>query len=205
MSNLNWIDYIILLIFFFSIIAGFIRGFVKEVVSLITLVAAFVIATMFSNALAQLFTGHPSVQNAVNQATTSLGVDTAQPVSYIALGISFALLFAGTIIVGMIVSFFLNFAFKSGVLGIGNRLLGGIFGLVRGYIINLALIFVVQLTPLGTQASWSQSQFVNMYQPAVQWLGNIVSPSLANLKARFEQTIQNFGSQLQNNYGGYVR
>lgn len=205
MSNLNWIDYIILLIFFFSIIAGFIRGFVKEVVSLITLVAAFVIATMFSNALAQLFTSHPSVQNAVNQATTSLGVDTAQPVSYIALGISFALLFAGTIIVGMIVSFFLNFAFKSGVLGIGNRLLGGIFGLVRGYIINLALIFVVQLTPLGTQASWSQSQFVNMYQPAVQWLGNIVSPSLANLKARFEQTIQNFGSQLQNNYGGYVR
>lgn len=205
MSNLNWIDYIILLIFFFSIIAGFIRGFVKEVVSLITLVAAFVIATMFSNALAQLFTSHPSVQNAVSQATTSLGVDTAQPVSYIALGISFALLFAGTIIVGMIVSFFLNFAFKSGVLGIGNRLLGGIFGLVRGYIINLALIFVVQLTPLGTQASWSQSQFVNMYQPAVQWLGNIVSPSLANLKARFEQTIQNFGSQLQNNYGGYVR
>lgn len=194
MSNLNWVDYIILGIFFLSIVAGFARGFVREVISLITLIAAFVIAIMFSNALATMFTSSSSVQNAITQA----GVEASQPVSYLALGISFIVLFVGTILVGTILGYILNIAFQRGVLGIGNRIFGAAFGFVRGFLINLVLIFCVQLTPAGEEPFWHQSQLVVAYQPAVQWLGNIVSPSLANLKTKFDETIQKFGSQLQN-------
>src|SRR5690242_11242791 len=109
-SNLNWIDYVILAIFFLSVLAGFARGLVREIVSLVTIVAAFVIATMFSNALAESFTSAPSVQNAVTQATNTIGMNTAQPVSYLAIGVAFALLFAGTLVVGAIVGAILNMA-----------------------------------------------------------------------------------------------
>src|SRR5690349_15183716 len=98
MQNFNWVDYIFIAIFFFSMLAGFGRGFVREVVSIATLIAAFVVATMFSNPLAVAFTSSPAVQNVVTQANSAIGVNTAQPVSYLALGISFGLLFAGTVL-----------------------------------------------------------------------------------------------------------
>ncbi len=198
MSNFNWLDYIFLAIFLFSMLAGFGRGFVREVMSLITLVAAFVVAAMFSNPLAVAFTSSPSVQSVVSQANSAIGVNTAQPVSYLALGLSFGLLFAGTVIAGAIITFFLNFAFQAGLLGMGNRILGAGFGLARGFIINLVVIFVLQLTPISGEAWWGQSSIVQSYQPAVVWLGGIVSPSLADLKSKMSQTLQNVNSSLQN-------
>jgi membrane protein required for colicin V production len=198
MANFNWVDYIIVAIFILSILAGFGRGLVKEVVSLITLIAAFVVAIMFANPLATAFTSSSSVQNAVSQASTAIGASAAQPVSYLALGLSFGLLFAGTIIAGAIISSILNLAFQTGILGIGNRILGGVFGFFRGYIINLVMIFLVQLSPLGSQSWWQQSQLVGAFQPQVAWLGDLVSPSLANLKAKFGQTLQGVNSSIQN-------
>ncbi len=198
MSNFNWLDYIFLAVFLFSMLAGFGRGFVREVMSLLTLVAAFVIAAMFSNPLAVAFTSSPSVQSVVSQANSAIGVNTAQPVSYLALGLSFGLLFAGTVIAGAIITFFLNFAFQAGLLGMGNRILGAGFGLARGFIINLVVIFVLQLTPISAEAWWNQSSIVQSYQPAVVWLGGIVSPSLADLKSKMSQTLQNVNSSLQN-------
>jgi membrane protein required for colicin V production len=198
MDNLNWIDYIILIIFLFSVLAGFGRGLVKEIISLATLVAAFVVASIFSNALAIKITGSAAVQSAMTEASTAIGTSVAQPASYAALAISFGLLFAGTVIVGSIVSYFVNMAFQVGILGIGNRLLGAVFGAGRGFIINLVFIFIVQLTPMSNQAFWQQSQLVGSFQPAVVWLGNVVSPSLANLKEKFGKTVEEMGSSIQN-------
>lgn len=196
--NLNIIDYLLLAVFAFSILAGFGRGFVREMVSLLTIIAAFIVATMFANQVATSFTTSPGVQNAVSQATSAIGVNTAQPVSYIALGISFGVLFAGTIIIGALIGFFLNIAFQTGMLGIGNRILGAIFGFARGFIFCMVIIFVVQLTPFVASAWWQQSQLVASFQPAVGWLGKTVSPSLSNLRDRFGQTLQNVNSSLQN-------
>lgn len=206
MANLNWVDYIFLAIFLFSILGGLSRGFVKEVISFAALIAAFIIAALFSQHLANVFTSSSSVQNVVSQASSAIGTSAAKPVSYLALGLSFAILFAGTIIAGSIISYFINVAFQTGVLGVGNRLLGGVFGLCRGFLINLVIIFLVQLTPFSDAASWRQSQIVSSYQPAVQWLAGIVSPSLANLKEKIGQTLQNVNSQIQNltnTYGNF--
>lgn len=196
MTNLNWVDYLLLAIFLFSTLAGFARGFVKEIVSLITLVAAFIIATMFAHPLAAAFTSASSVQEVVNSASNAMGVSTAQPVSYVAIAISFALLFAATILIGAIVGYLLNIAFQTGILGLGNRLLGALFGFCRGFIINLVIIFLVQLTSFSQATAWQESQVVIAFQPAVVWLGNIVSPSLANLKEKFGQTLQNMNSSV---------
>jgi len=205
---MNWVDYIILAIFFFSILAGFTRGFVKEIVSLVSLVVAVIVAMTFSNALAAKFTSAPAVQDVVSQASTAIGVSAAQPVSYLALGISFTILFIGTMIAGSIIGYFLNVFFQTGILGLGNRLLGGIFGFARGFIINLVIIFLVQLSPLAKESWWQQSQLVATYQPYVAWLGRIVSPSLANIKSKLGETLEGVGSQIQgitDSYQGFTR
>lgn len=197
MSQMNFVDIIILIIFFMSMIVGFARGLVSELVSLISLIAAFIIATMFSDSLAAYFTSTQSVQSVVAQTTSAIGTSTAQPVNYMAIGVSFTLLFIGVIVIGSIVKIIINIPFQFGLLGLGNRIFGGVFGLIRGFIINLVLIFLVQISPLGVEQWWVNSHFVQEYQPAVTWLGTIVSPAFANLKTRFNDTLQSANSSLQ--------
>ena len=196
--HLNFIDYILLAVFAFSILVGFGRGFVREVVSLATLIVSVVVAIAFANPVAMSFTSSPGVQSAVSQASSAIGVNTAQPVSYIAIGISFAVLFAGTITIGAIIGFFLNFAFQTGMLGVGNRILGAMFGFARGFILNMVIIFVFQLTPFVGAVWWQQSQLVNSFQPAVNWLGAAIAPGLTNLKDRFGKTLNDMNSTIQN-------
>ena len=111
---------------------------------------------------------------------------------------SYVILFVATIIASSILSYFLNFAFTAGILGFTNHVFGGVFGLVRGFLINLVLIFLVQLTPLKTQPWWQQSQIVIAYQPAAQWLTEKVSPIFAQLeaKAQIQKTLQDTGSKV---------
>lgn len=202
MANYNWVDYIILAIFLFSMLSGFIHGFISKIISLATLIAAFIISITFASPLANAFLSYPSVQNMLASVSSSVGVNATQPVSYLAIGISFGLLFAATVMVGSILSFLIGSAFKRGILGIGNRFLGAIFGLVQGFMLNLLLIFLVQLTPLSSETWWQHSALVGAFQPAVQWLGNLVSPVLSNLKAQFGQTLQDVNSSIQNISGG---
>ncbi len=198
MQSLNFIDIIVLIIFACSILFGLARGLISEVLSLATLVIAFLVAATFSSALATAITNTSVVQSLMSQATSATGINTAKPETYVALAISFGVLFAGTVIVGSIVKSLVNIAFQTGLLGLGNRLLGGVFGFAKGFLLNLVLIFIVQLTPLNAESWWQQSYFVHAFQPGVQWLGNIVSPALANLKAEAGQTLQSVTSQFQN-------
>lgn len=202
LSSLNWVDYVILGIFLFSVLAGFSRGLAKELISLIILIVAVVIASVFATSLAASWSGSSAVQDTVTSATSNISVSAEtvqQTVSYAAIGLSFAVLFAGTILIGAIIGFFINMALSSGVLGFGNRLLGGVFGLGRGFILNLVLIFVLQLTAVANQSWWQQSFYVQQYQPMVIWLGSMVSPHLERLKEKAGEVMQEVSGQTQAN------
>lgn len=205
MSQLNFVDIIILVVFFMSMMVGFARGLVSEVVSLATLIAAFVVAIVFSEQLAAYFTSTESVQSVVEQTSSAIGANTAKPLSYVALGISFGLLFMVTVMIGSLVKYFLNLFFQFGLLGFTNRIFGGVFGLARGFIINLVLIFLVQLSPLAKEPWWVSSQFVRAYQPAVGWLGNAISPALSGIRGQFDSTLQDMNSSLQGITGSFTR
>lgn len=196
MTGFNWVDLIILFVFIMSILTGFLRGLFRELISLLVLVVAFIVATLFAHPVAAHFTNSPVVQNAVNNSSTVMGTDTTTTVSYVALAISFALLFTVTAIIGAIIGYFLNIAFQIGLLSIGNRLLGALFGLVRGYIITLVLIFLVQLTPFNEETVWQESRFVSAYQPAVRKLDHIVAPSIEQLKIKLNQSLHNLNENV---------
>lgn len=197
MGSLNIIDLIILLIFFFCILIGFIRGLVTEIVSLIALIAAFFCAAMFANPIAQAFLNSESGHDVINQTTNALGVTTSTPISYAAIGISFGIIFTLVLIIGAILKIILNLPFQAGILGLGNRIFGAGFGFLKGFLYNLVFIFVVQLSPLAAKPTWQESKLVKDFQPTVIWLGNIVSPALTDLKNHFGGTIQDINSTMK--------
>jgi len=172
-SGFNWVDWVFVAVFVLSILAGFVRGLLREVLAVFVLVAGFVVASIFANSLATYFT---------NSAGSSAD---SQSLSFLAIGISFGVLFVGTVIAGSILSFFLAVIFRSTVLGFGNRLLGAVFGFARGFLINLVIVFVVQLTAFGDNDVWKQSKLVEYFQPPAAWLSGVIAPTLDDLKAKF--------------------
>lgn len=195
MSSLNWVDNVILFVFLISVLAGLGRGLVKEVLSLLTWLAAFVVAALFSTSVASYFTGSTQVQSMVANTTNTIGINTAKSVSVLSLGISFVALFVGTLILGSIINALTSRAVERGGISFANRLLGAVFGLIRGTLIVLVGIFLVQLSPISQEPYWQASQFVRAYQPSVQWLSNIVEPGLQSLKTKVGDTLQNVNGQ----------
>lgn len=183
----NSIDIIILAIFFLSILIGFGRGLVSEILSLIVLVAAFIVGIVFTGSLATYFASTPAMQNVMSGSSTA----AAEPATYVVFAISFAILFVITYIIGCVVKLLLNMMFTASGFGFVNRLLGAIFGFVRGYLINLVLIFLITLSPFAMNDTWKKSKYVPLFQPQVAWLANVVSPKLANLKSTFDAAIKN--------------
>jgi membrane protein required for colicin V production len=147
---MGYADYIIFASVAISVLVGAIRGFIKEAFSLAVWAAAFLVAFQYSGALAQLLESHielPSVR-------TSL---------------AFAGLFLGVLLVGGLLTFLVGkLVEKTGLSGT-DRLLGGVFGGVRGLILVLALILVAGLTPIPRDAWWQQSRTIQSLVPLATW------------------------------------
>lgn len=194
-TSFNMIDYIFLFIFFASILAGLVRGVIKEVVSLASWILAFFVASMFSSSLSASLLNSSFMQSIISNLSNSMNASATQPITLLSLGISFILLFVVTLIIGTIIGYILTRAIESTGLGFINRLLGAGFGFLRGYLISIILMFLVELTSFASSALWTESHFVNAFQPSVQWLSNFIQPGLNNLKAGFENQFQNIGTK----------
>jgi len=187
----NWVDYIIIGVFSFSILAGLMRGLIKEIIAVLTWISAFVISSLFASPLAAYFTGG-SVKETVSGLSHTVGVDATQSLTLLSVSISFIAIFIGILIIGSVINYFVSRAVDAGGISVGNRILGGVFGLIRGFLINLVLVFLIQLSPLSLQAVWTQSLFVQSFQPIVHLLENMVQPGLQNMKVNLNHiTTQN--------------
>jgi len=195
MTEFNGLDYIVLAIFFFAMLLGFIRGFVSELISIVAVIAAFIVATALADSLSVTIMGYKAIQLIVMKTSSVLGGDTSTAITYVALAVSYIILFALVLVLGMVVKFFLNMALGAGLLGIGNRILGGAFGFGKGFILSLVFLFIVKLTPLSNENWWQQSYFVNIYGPSIAWLDSKVEPAIEQLKERLQNS--NLDSKLQ--------
>lgn len=203
MSDSNWVDYIVLAVFFFSVIAGLLRGLVREVISIVTLVAAFLIASSFSGQLADTLTQSTAAQAMITSLSTTMGVNAAGPVALLTLAVSFLLLFVLVSIVGEIINYFFSSMFRMPVIGMLNALLGGGFGFIRGYFICVILMFVVQLTPIASGDAWKESKYVQSFQGAVEYVASFAKPTVDRLKDKVGQTLQSFNSEFQRDRNFY--
>jgi membrane protein required for colicin V production len=122
-------------------------------------------------------------------------VDAGQAVSFLSIAISFVLIFVVTLIIGSIINRMITRAVEAGGISFANRILGAFFGLGRGYLINLAIIFTIQLFPM--EQNWAgDSKLVASFQPAVKWLDEFVQPGLDKLKSEIQNRTQNVSNTI---------
>lgn len=156
---MNWLDYTLLGVIGISVLIGVIRGFVREVISVISWVAAFWVAVRYSGSGAEQL---------------AAWIDSPMLRTIIA----FAALFILTLLVGALVGYIARgLVGRTGLTGT-DRLLGVVFGGLRGGLLVGMMILAAGLTALPEAPWWRESVIAGAYQPWVchdrigGWLGD---------------------------------
>ncbi|MEY8213757.1 MAG: CvpA family protein [Colwellia sp.] len=153
-----WIDYAILVIIGISTLVSLVRGFVKEAVSLVIWISAFFIASTFHANLANLLTNisDPFLRNAA------------------AVGI----LFITTLVLGALINYLIGqLVSKTGLSGT-DRILGLVFGALRGVLIISAMLFFVDaFTSAAKTPWWQNSQLIPEFTLVVEWFFEYIKGS----------------------------
>ena len=131
-------DYLVLFVLIASVVISTLRGLVKEILSLLGWIVAFVVANAYGAQLA------PLLPNAIPGASTRLIV-------------AFIALFLGVRILMGLLSLALAAVIQATGLSLADRGLGGLFGLARGIVIVLAAVILCGMTAIPQQAFWRQA------------------------------------------------
>ena len=124
-------------------------------------VLAFVIAVTFRDALATLFVAHiaaPSLREML----------------------AFAILFAATLIVGAMVNHLISELVRMTGLGGTDKFLGVLFGIVRGFVVIMAVLLIVPpIIPINEDQWWQESLLIPHFLGVENWareiFGDLVS------------------------------
>lgn len=147
---MNWVDFTILGIIGLSAVVSLVRGFVKEAVSLIVWLTAFFVASNFYPQVATFLT---QIQNPMWQN-----------------GAAIAILFVTTILVGSFVNYTLGQLVQVSGLSGTDRILGMVFGGLRGILIVSAVLFFVDtFTSLAKADAWQASVLIPEFDVVIRW------------------------------------
>lgn len=153
---MNWLDIVILSVIGLSAFISLVRGFAKEALSLVIWFAAFYIASEYYAKLAVYFS------NIKDEMFRN--------------GSAIAVLFIATLIVGAIVNYVISqLVDKTGLSGT-DRILGVVFGALRGVLIVAAALFFMDAFTASPNAEW--------------WKGSQLVPEFSRLIAPFFEHLQ---------------
>jgi membrane protein required for colicin V production len=146
---MNEVDAIILVIIGLSCLFGIWRGLVKEVLSLVTWIAALTLARLYSGVLAD-FMGNLITNESARYVT------------------AFAIVFVLVMMTGTLINHLISKLLTISGLKLVDRLLGGAFGVVRGSVIVVVILFItgafVNETP-----QWQESQLIPYGLSLIEW------------------------------------
>ncbi len=162
MASISTVDWVLLAVLVLSLLVGLWRGLVFEVLSVLGWVAAFFLAQWFAPDVAALL-----------------------PMSSASQSIRYAAAFVLTFIVAVFVAGLLASIVRKMVAAVGlrpvDRLLGGVFGLVRGLVLLLAVAVAISMTPLQGSLWWKESTGAPVLSAALKGL----KPALPEQFSRF--------------------
>ena len=148
---MTWVDYAIFAIVGISILLSIIRGLVRELLALASWVMAFVVAQMLATNVEPLLpAGIPGPQMRLLAA--------------------FLAVFLLVLLVMTLLAITVSSLIKSARLGAIDRVLGALFGLVRGVAIVMTVVLLAGLTSLPRQPAWRHA----MSSAPLEALANVV-------------------------------
>jgi membrane protein required for colicin V production len=143
---MNWADWAILAILGVSVAISLMRGFVREAMSLAVWLAAFIVAMVFHQQLGLWLT------------------DLIEAPS-LRLMAAWLILFVAVLLVGGLVNYLLGQLVDATGLSGTDRLLGMIFGGVRGVVVVTVLLIVLPgILPVEQDRWWNESLLIPWFQ-----------------------------------------
>ena len=153
-------DYLVLFVLVSSVVISTLRGLVKEILSLLGWIVAFVVANAYGARLAPML---PDL----------LPGDTAR------LILAFIVLFLGGRILMGLLSLAIGALVEASGLSLADRGLGGLFGLARGIVIVLAAVILCGMTAIPQQAFWKDALLSPMAETGVRTVKPFLPAALA--------------------------
>ncbi|MDA8225892.1 MAG: CvpA family protein [Betaproteobacteria bacterium] len=132
------LDWAIVAVMALSALLGFVRGAVREIVAVLSWFVAWFVAKAFA-------------------APVQVWLPAEISGGALRHDVAFALVFLATLLVMSLVGLVLSAAVQALGLGIMNRALGAVTGVLRGVLIVLALVWLAGWTALPQTAWWKQS------------------------------------------------
>ena len=168
MDSLIWADWAIIGIISLSTIVSIIRGFVKEALSLVSWVVAFIVANTFYSHLATLF------EDVISTPSVRLLA-------------AFVILFIVSLIVGGLLNHLISAIVKSTGLSGTDRMLGMVFGLIRGVILVIVIVALARLTPVVEDPWWKQSALIVHFEKLEAWSRSVFGDPLKGVLGKREE------------------
>ena len=131
---MNWLDYVLIVVLTVSALRSFQRGFTREIVGLCAAIAAFVLGMWFygvAGSLVRQWVGSDRVANLIG----------------------FVMVVIAVLLIGAIVGRIVRGFVKAVGLSFFDRLLGALFGLIRGALVAAAMLTAYMAFGPGAQ-SW---------------------------------------------------
>lgn len=135
---MTWIDYAVLGIIGVSVLLSVIHGFVRELLSLASWVVSFLVAQDFASQAAAFL---PAALE--NQSLRLLA--------------GFLAVFLIVLLASTLLAIAISSLIKRAGLGATDRMLGAVFGLVRGIAVVTVIVLLAGLTALPTTPAWRQA------------------------------------------------
>lgn len=156
-------DFVFAGILLVSLLLGLWRGLIYEVMALLGWPLAFVLSRMYAGDVAPLL---------------PLKQESSRVVA------SYALVFVAVLVVWAVLTWLLSKLLKAAGAGWTDRLLGGLFGILRGGLVVLVLVWVVELTDYSAHPFWREARVSKPLEDAAllarPWLPDVVAQRIHN-------------------------
>ena len=143
-----FIDFFLTFIILISLFFGFYRGFIRELLALIGLVMAFYYANKYSG----LFISY-----------VPFGFE--DPINKI---ITYLIIFILVLIFAALIIKLINKFIKAAGLSFINIFMGGFFGFIRGLLISILIIYLVEKSEFSLSESWYTSSVVLLLKETME-------------------------------------
>lgn len=153
-------DYIVLFVLVSSVVISTLRGLVKEILSLLGWIVAFVVANAYGAQLAPL-------------------LPAMIPGETVRLMLAFVALFLGTRMLMGLMTLAVGALVTATGLSLADRGLGGLFGLARGMVIVLAGVILCGMTAIPQQPFWKNALLSPMAETGARTVKPFLPAALA--------------------------
>lgn len=150
-QSLNWFDIVVISILGLSALVSILRGFIREIISIVTWLVAIIVALKYALPASDSF-------SQIIESSTA---------RYI---VAFIIILFGVLILGIIVNSILRRLMKKSSVSVLDRLLGFFFGVGRGILLVGLILLLLRVSSLQDAPMLQKSELAPRFNGIVSWL-----------------------------------